>query len=269
VLESEVEALLADLMGRDAERAIAATNTLKNEGSSALSSRVKTVLDDAMAQEDFFRRDLACELLLAFDNIAALPLVLEAMIPDLGDDQDTLAFLISDCLSRYSSSAKPAVVRLLMDPRPEARATAVWALGFINDPESIPHLKASLSDPEPDVRTQAMSALGSFTEVPEVTKLLLSGLEDPDADARASAVSALGFSKNLELAPPILKAMEDAEASVRRQAAFALGQLGFYEAVDRLRQAVISDADPDVRREAETAVKIILGTGRSPWGSKA
>jgi len=39
--------------------------------------------------------------------------------------------------------------------------------------------------------------------------------------------------------------------------------------VDRLRQAVISDADPDVRREAETAVKIILGTGRSPWGSKA
>jgi HEAT repeat protein len=269
MLESELNALLADLTGHDADRALAAADKLKSEGTSGLSPRVKIVLDDAMARKDFFRRDLACELLLAFDGIAALPAALEAMFPDLGDDQDTLAFLVSEFISMNSSSAKPAVARYLLDPRPEARATAVWAVGFINDPESILHLQASLTDPEPQVRAQAMGALGSFTDVPDVTKLLLSGIEDPDADVRESAVSALGFSKNLEVAPPILKAMDDVEARVRRQAAFALGQLGFYEAVDRLRQAVVSDSDPYVRQEADAAVKLIHGIGRSSWGGTA
>lgn len=227
------------------------------------------MLDSAMEARNFSLRDLCCELLLECDGPEALRPIFEAMIPDLGDDQDTLAFLASETLSADPSAAKPVVLGYLLDPRPEARATTVWALGFIEDPETLPHLQASLTDPEPHVRAQAMGALGSFSENAEVRKWLLAGLSDPGAEVRMNAVSALGFTGDPEILAPLLSAMEDVDAGVRRQAAYALGQLGFYEAVGRLQQASTGDPDPHVQQEAATAVKRIQGVGRRSWGGSA
>jgi HEAT repeat protein len=58
--------------------------------------------------------------------------------------------------------------------------------------------------------------------------------------------------------PALLRALKDADASVRAAAALALMQVADESAVPWLRDAT-GDADPRVRAAAERAVKALMG----------
>jgi HEAT repeat protein len=145
------------------------------------------------------------------------------------------------------------------------RRQAAFALGKMST-RAIPALKdmklALKNEKETRVRETLLYALGEIcrdttatSDDAELEMLFVSALtDDADAQVRRSAVFALGClamksdttRKALELA------LSDAEAIVRQNAAWALGQLG--DAVLPLLQKALRDGDSFVKRDAASAL---------------
>jgi HEAT repeat protein len=90
-----------------------------------------------------------------------------------------------------------------------------------------------------------------------VVSALVRALEAGDCSLRFAAVDSLGKLEPHEEA--VVKALtnrlhEDVEATLRRRAAYVLGQIGTASAVRALREA-LGDEDLDVRRAAESALQ--------------
>ena len=144
--------------------------------------------------------------------------------------------------------AVPKLVQTLKEDKDAAvRDAAAWALGEIgatDSKEAIQVLKNALtSDSDPKVRRSAAYALGryagaNFEGKPDLEKQVF---QDREA---------------------LHKALNDPEAIVRQNAAWALGQLGQQAQEETVRESVrrliahLSDAEPDslVRRDAANAL---------------
>jgi HEAT repeat protein len=79
---------------------------------------------------------------------------------------------------------------------------------------------------------------------------------------RRSAAYALGAMRAGQVTPALIKALDDPDSQVRRNAAWALGRIGDPAALPRLRALRVDTAlDGDVAREAEAAVRAIERPG--------
>ena len=193
--------------------------------------------------------------------------------------------------------AVPALVEALRDPDAGVRANAAWAIGMIGPDEfDWSPVLSLLSDPDPRVREMASMALGvtganqdaadflqkivlqpgisseskrlaaaalggmeARTAVPVLTKLLA----DRDPRVRRWAVAALGEIADPETVAPLSKVLAtDPDPGVRVEAAFRLGKFGG-EAARPALAAALKDANADVRRLAEAALKELIGGGPS------
>jgi beta-lactamase regulating signal transducer with metallopeptidase domain len=81
----------------------------------------------------------------------------------------------------------------------------------------------------------------------------ISALEDPDPMVRKEAAFALGEIRSRRATAPLIAALEDPAPAVRHEAAFALGNRGDREAVPYLLNA-LNDESPGVRKEAAFAL---------------
>ncbi|MFN8178178.1 MAG: HEAT repeat domain-containing protein [bacterium] len=86
-------------------------------------------------------------------------------------------------------------------------------------------------------------------------------LRDRNPDTRAAAARAMGRIGSDRGLPPLLAAVEDVDARVRREVLFALGQIGSAGARDALRRVASSNAAPDERQEAVLALGKLPGEG--------
>jgi HEAT repeat protein len=151
----------------------------------------------------------------------------------------------------------------LFDPRPEG-----WTASLVRQ----------LDNPNERVRYEALNQLRSVKQEREVAQWLPHAarmLQDPDKSVRSNALWAIGSAKGLA-APEIDKvvlAAADPEASVRRSAVRALGEIGeanqAIPAATRSRidaaarpaiEKAANDEDKDVRDEAKWAMRS-LGAG--------
>ena len=151
--------------------------------------------------------------------------------------------------------AVPALVEALRDPDAGVRRYAAWALGMIGEdavgPDRSP-LASLLFDPDPGVREAAAMALGLTGDTQAGIELLLERLQEPaiPADAKRLAAASLGGMEARTAVPFLTKLLADRDAQVRRWAVAALGEIADQETVAPLSRVLTKDPDPGVRIEA-------------------
>src|SRR5207302_1700537 len=120
-------------------------------------------------------------------------------------------------------------------------------------PEQVlPRLLAVLKDPNPEQRRTAAQALGKIARK-EAIPTLVEALRDPDAGVRRNAAWALGMIGEAAMGPdrsPLASLLFDPDPGVREAARPALA-------------AALKDANADVRRLADAALKELTGGGPS------
>jgi len=181
--------------------------------------------------------------------------------------------------SRLEDSQAEGWVRALASSDPGQRALAASQLGRQHVVDAIPYLVALLSDAAPIARAPqwtgesgwspaleswmqpspgeaAAISLASMSQVAAMPLIEALGL--PDATARRNAAWALGELHNPRLpglpeVPPLLRALRDPEDHVRGAAAWSLGETKDRRATQPLVSA-LHDRNPEVRRQAAHAL---------------
>jgi HEAT repeat protein len=118
------------------------------------------------------------------------------------------------------------------------------------------------TDPVPAVRRAAVNLLGTIAAVaadPAVAKPLVPALKDPDAQVRRSAAEALGWlvvPTKLDVSQPLAEAVKDSDPQVRAAALNALGTMGSRAApaAATVVTAALKDPEPVVRVAAANAL---------------
>jgi len=181
------------------------------------------------------------------------------MLARLGQPDSVKARNAADILASFSfPSAIPALGAALSNPlfTGEARVAMAHALGVIRRPTAAAPLAAVLTDADPQVRAAALSALrkvDGFTDGSIATGMLADG----DENVRVQAIFTVAQFRTQAAAPALVQVLQsDPSASVRKRAAWALGQMKAPAAVaaPALTQASSSDASPFVRSLARAAL---------------
>jgi len=154
----------------------------------------------------------------------------------------------------------------LADADSTVRIYAARALVYAgeNSDEIASVLVGLASDPEESVRMEVMSNLGSLgvERATETLPILVAGLRDPSASVRGNAAGALGGLGSgdgveaPEAVPLLVGLTKDSNASVRGAAAFALGHVGASaeDAVPALA-GLLQDPEPETRAYAVDSLK--------------
>lgn len=155
-------------------------------------------------------------------DATAVPLLRAA----LADSDWCVRRVAAPLLARIDAEpARQAMLAALEAADAVTREMGALALGFDEDPRSIPPLVARLRDDSPRVRATAAWALGEI-ESRQAVRPLIDALGDPDALVRESAARALGEVDDAAAVPALTDLLEsDSEAPVRRAAAWALGEI--------------------------------------------
>lgn len=115
---------------------------------------------------------------------------------------------------------------------------------------------AALHDPSPRVRRQAAEALAKLQD-PGAVPALVHMLEDHPDLVDEETFEALGELQDEEAVQPLVRYLESPRALTRRAAAKALGKIGSPTAIEPLMRAAALDADPDLRRSALQALRLL------------
>ena len=204
-------------------------------------------------------------------------------VPEVGKDGDLVRILTTalkdndplvkrsalfalGSLASDAASARAAIEQALDDGRPEVRQSAAWALGRMGD-ASIPSLRKACRDGDNLVLRDAAASLALLdpelvrAAFPELTTLA----GHRDVEVRKQALAALVRSvgpedaKSAAVYGPLQKALGDGDEEVRRNAAFALGNIGGQtaaRAVDILLDA-LRRGDIELKRQSAAALRNI------------
>jgi putative heme-binding domain-containing protein len=115
-------------------------------------------------------------------------------------------------------------------------------------------------------RWSAIWALDRMDAGAAARRHILAALQEPDATVRRQAARQLGTRRAREAWPSLLPLLKDADASVRFQAATALGRIGAIEAVMALRDA-LEEEDEFARYAVVKALNRIGQASPDAWPS--
>ena len=182
-----------------------------------------------------------------------------AMLTRLSQPDSTAARNAADVLGEFHYvSSIPALAAALSNPifSGEARAAMARALGNINRPAVIAPLTAALADGDAQVKTGALLALQKVSGTRDGSAVVPL-VSDADAAVRAEAAVTLGMLRAPQGAAALLTALrDDASVTVRRRAAWALGEIhaDASTAGPVLQTAAANDPSPLVRSLATVAL---------------
>ncbi len=184
--------------------------------------------------------------------------------PYLGDGSDEVHRLAVEGLGRLKAkNFVNELVDALEHPRANVRATAIWALWQIGEPKAISALIPLLGDtaeveteklPLPflprvcDYAAHALRRMGK--------RVLVAAFEKALKGKLSTAAKAHLRQHRQEVVAGLLKALNSDEVTIARNAAWALGELGFVEALPPLRRKAQSLVIPEeLRIECGEAVR--------------
>jgi HEAT repeat protein len=129
----------------------------------------------------------------------------------------------------------------------------VSALGEIGDPRGAGRLVAALGDP--GLQASALEALRRLGvgALPEMERAFRA--ESLDGDGRRQLVDLAGRLEDPSARRLLLAGLDDPSPAVRSEAAAALGDGGFREALGPLLERKASDPSPEVRQAAARALR--------------
>jgi HEAT repeat protein len=172
---------------------------------------------------------------------------------------DLVKIRAAHSLGQISSPlAVPVLVESLSSPTKALRFEAAWALGQIKSPapQAIKSLAMCLTDSEVSVQSQAVQALKNIGDN-QVIVAIAAMLNNPASHTRSVAARTLGQMGKDEVVPMLADRLKNDEFPyVRCDAAIALGEIGTYEAIFYLSQA-IRDSDRAVRNAVLRALRQI------------
>lgn len=140
---------------------------------------------------------------------------------------------------------------------PKVRMTAAWALGEIEDARAVRGLQSLLRDRETGVRWAAAGALGNIESVeaaPALEQLLGS---EPDRRVRLATIEALGNIEAARSAAPLARVIAGDDAELSVAAAEAIGNLDDLEHAPPELVRAASSPDPEMRRAVVSALSNI------------
>lgn len=165
--------------------------------------------------------------------------------------------------------AVPALLEALRDPDAGVRRHAAWALGMIGEdalgPERSP-LATLLFDADPGVREAAATALGMTGDTQVGIELLLERLQESGtpADSKRLAAAALGGMEARSAVTGLTRLLADQDARVRRWTVAAMGDIADEQAVKPLSALLTKDPDPGVRLEVAFRLGKFGGAAAKP-----
>jgi hypothetical protein len=181
-----------------------------------------------------------------------------AMLNRLSQPDSTAALNAADVLGAFHYvSSIPALGAALSNPlfSGAARAEMAKALGTIGRPAGTQYLTTALADSDPQVRSASLLALRTIPGFHDgsVAAPLIS---DGDAGVRSDAVVTVGMFKYAGGAPALVAALSDPSQTVRKKAAWALGEIGASSSTagPALQNAAANDPSPLVRSLAKAAL---------------
>ena len=214
---------------------------------------------------------------------------IQALIDALSDSNDQVAQDVARALTSIGVPAVQSLLAQLDHPDPRRRAMAALALTGIPGQEADRGIWKALQDPNTNVRSYAISGLGTTKNDSRVYMLVDFLREDPsvvlamnaentlgkigkpaiphlaavlnneNGNGRSRAAIALGRTHDQGAITPLVRALNDADTTVRRAAAGALSELAYQKDV-RSQAAVgpliaaLQDPDEKVRENAAKAL---------------
>ncbi|TVR01388.1 MAG: HEAT repeat domain-containing protein [Desulfovibrionales bacterium] len=153
------------------------------------------------------------------------------------DDPELVREAARDLGDARCHGAVLELIRLLENPNLGVQEAADLALRQLGGSEAVQGLCPLLRTENAQVRNLAMDILREIGNQDISTILAL--LDDADGDIRIFATDILGSTRSILAVPHLCQALlHDADVNVRYQAAVSLGNLGFPEAVQCLNQAL-------------------------------
>jgi len=181
--------------------------------------------------------------------------VIEPLILGLKDEDYFVRVSAADGLLLAGKGAVPLLLREIKGEDKEVAGWAAYALGKIEDKDSIAPLIEMLTHEDSSVRYHAAHALAPMGEKAALEPLM-KALKDENALVRRSAARALGNIGDKGAVEPLTGALTDENEHVRMYAVRSLGQIGDKRAVKALAGA-LGDKEAIVRRiSAEALGKI-------------
>ncbi|HLY75133.1 MAG TPA: HEAT repeat domain-containing protein [Planctomycetota bacterium] len=177
------------------------------------------------------------------------PTVVPALVERLGDSRVAKFAVMGLPFTPYPSTVE-ALLPVLKDGPPEARARAAEVLGALHLPESGPPLVQLLEDPDPNVKREAIINLGTLRYRPagEALRRFLGQpafeLDAIDALGRIAYKEAIG-----DISPFLGRSMIHRTRAVR-----ALGALGCREAAPEIEKLLIKEPDREEQFQVAAAV---------------
>jgi HEAT repeat protein/beta-lactamase regulating signal transducer with metallopeptidase domain len=165
-------------------------------------------------------------------------------------------------LASFGEKAVEPLIGALSSGQAGARRNAAWALGEVrgglstNRSAAVEPLMGALGDSDPWVRTAAAFSLGEMRPR-QAVEPLIAALTDSQSEVRVMAARALGEMKvrrGVDSLSVVL--LRDEDPRVRRQAAWALGEIADPQSFDTLI-AALKDQDQEVRKNVRVAISEI------------
>jgi len=149
----------------------------------------------------------------------------------------------------------PKVITLLKQKlnssKKSERLAAAWELAKIKNPKVLPLLKKALfAEDDKEVLSELISAFVHYPEKEAVSELARFVFQCQDSDLRKKAVWVMSHFDSSKTALESLRnlLLTDPDAEVRKEAAFALGEIANPEALSALKEALLSDESAKVRQ---------------------
>lgn len=159
-------------------------------------------------------------------------------------------------ISQFSPSGYRALKSLSRNPDVAAREIAIASVADQQFEMASDELIGLLHDPSSRIRRQAAAALAKMHH-PKAAAALIHQIEEHPDLLEEEAVEALGVVGDSAAVPALIQAMRSPRSLVRRASARALGRIGSQEAELPLIEAAGQTADPDLRRAALQALRLL------------
>lgn len=153
--------LIADDENDDIDSRIEAMKELKRIATQDELKQIYTKIEES---DDFWVRELLCEVVAELDSVKSLPCLFKAFLKGKyeGHDNDTLTSIILDILELYPQDSEIYLIRTLRDKNPRLRSLAVWGCGFAKTQKCYEEVQKALNDKNEEVRDVARSTLKSL-----------------------------------------------------------------------------------------------------------
>jgi ParB family chromosome partitioning protein len=215
------------------------------------------VLGEALKAPAVPKRLETVRALVALDEPEALDLVVRAMANDREAQVRTLA--ATELAQRGRTAATRAIRERLEDGQATVRMAAFAALRKLQSETPLTPIRSALATRQPDVRTAAVVALPALAAAsPLATALLIERLGDESPVVRRAALAAYRGMEPAPSALPLRAAFERGQADVRADALALVAKDGLTDAVEvaPIVAKALDDADAIVRRVAFVAVAL-------------